>query len=785
MPLLSAIPQSLTVGSLLSLSFAFAPAEGAIDYASQIKPLIQLHCVKCHGAHAQKNQLRLDTAAAALKGGDSGPSLVPGDADRSLLIQVVSGSHAEIPKMPYKRTPLDSADIDLLRQWIAEGAAFPSDETPSDDRHWSFIPPQRPTPPDSAALPPIDAFIRARLAQASLTPSAEADPLTLLRRLHLDLTGLPPSMEAIQRFTIAHAQDPEKALQETVDHLLDSPHYGERWGRWWLDQARYGDSNGYSIDAPRQMWKYRDWVIDALNQDLPFDQFTIEQIAGDLLPNATLQQRIATGFHRNTQINQEGGIDKEQFRIESVFDRVATTGAVWLGLSTGCAQCHDHKFDPISHKEYFGLFALFNNQDEPTLTVPDPTIDTAALTTEKNQLSDQLKTHLASKSSEIEHWQAQLKAESRKQLNATTLKALAVPAAKRTLEQQRLLFAAMVGTSDPVFTPLHSRLTEIETALKQGTTSLALSELATPRTTHLFIKGDFTRPADVVLPAVPAVLHPIESSATVPTRLDFARWLVSKNNPLTARVIMNRVWQQYFGQGLVDTENDFGTQGSLPTHPELLDWLATEFMAKDWSLKAMHRVIVHSATYRQSSKARADLQQTDANNLLLARQNRLRLDAEIIRDVALTASGLLTPTLGGPPVFPPIPDGVMGLGQVKREWKPSTGPDRYRRALYTFLYRSTPPPSLGVFDAPDGFATCTRRIRSNTPLQSLTLLNDPAFVEFAEALQQVIVNEGLDAAYQRTLTRAPRADELALLSPLPPLSAARVLLNLDETITRE
>lgn len=772
-------------GVLSTQGVSFAQVNAAVNYESAIKPLIQQHCVKCHGEHAQKNNLRLDTAAAALKGGDTGPALIPGQAAQSLIIQVITGGHAEIPKMPYKRTPLDATEIDLLRLWITEGALFPADELPSDARHWSFIPPTRPEPPAHAAPHPIDAFVRERLQLAELTPSVETEPVTLLRRLHLDLIGIPPSLEEIAHFSATHEKKPERAVLETITRLLESPHYGERWGRWWLDQARYGDSNGYSIDAPRQMWKYRDWVINALNNDLPFDQFTIEQIAGDLLPNATLDQRIATGFHRNTQINQEGGIDKEQFRIESVFDRVATTGAVWLGLSTGCAQCHDHKFDPISHKEYFGMFALFNNQEEPTMTVPDPSIDRVKLGQEKTQLTAQLKTHLASKQQELTQWEDSLTADTRKRLNAPATKALTVPAAKRNVEHLRLLFAAMAGTSDTIFTPLHSRLTEIDSALAQGTTSLVLSELPQPRTTRLFIKGDFTRPADKVLPSVPAALHPIESSGALPTRLDFAHWLVSKNNPLTARVIMNRIWQQYFGQGLVDTENDFGTQGSLPTHPELLDWLATEFMAKDWSLKAMHRLIVTSATYRQSSHARAELLQTDANNLLLARQNRLRLDAEIIRDVALTASGLLTPTLGGPPVYPPIPEGVMGLGQVKREWKPDTGPNRYRRALYTFVYRSTPPPNLGVFDTPDGFATCTRRIRSNTPLQSLTLLNDPAFVEFAQSLQQVIVKHGLEAAFQRTLARSPCPDELALLSPLPPLSAARVLLNLDETITRE
>ncbi len=774
---------------IASVALTAAPARAAaVDYAAQIKPLLQLHCVKCHGASSAKNNLRLDTAAAALQGGDRGPAAVPGQAEQSLLIQAVTGTHAEIPKMPYKRTPLDSAEIDLLRRWIDEGARHPADEIPSDDRHWSFLKPERPVPPPGADHP-IDAFIQARLTQAGLQPAPPAKPLTLLRRLHLDLTGLPPTLEEITAFEQSAIQNPQSAINEVITRLLNSPHHGERWGRWWLDQARYADSNGYSIDAPRQIWKYRDWVIDAFNANMPFDQFTVEQIAGDLLPGAGESQRIATGFHRNTQINQEGGIDKEQFRIESVFDRVATTGAVWLGLSTGCAQCHDHKFDPISHKEYFQLFAFLNNQDEPTLTVHDPGIDTAALTREKQKLTAKLTAHLESKEPELAAWEQTLTGETRKHLNKSTLKALAQPAGKRTLNDRRVLYATLSGTSDPDFTPLHSRLAEIDTLLAKGVSTLVLTELPEPRATRLFIKGDFTRPADEVLPGVPAVLHPIESSAAIPTRLDFARWLVSRDNPLTARVIMNRVWQQYFGKGLVDTENDFGTQGSLPTHPELLDWLATEFMARDWSLKAMHRLIVTSQAYQRTSanpKSEArNPQSPDPYNLLLARQNRLRLDAEIVRDAALAASGLLAPKLGGPPVFPPIPDGVMGLGQVKRAWTPSTGADRYRRAVYTFVYRSTPPPNLAVFDAPDGFATCTRRIRSNTPLQALTLLNDPAFVEFAQALAAVIEKDGLEAAFQRAVTRPPQPAELTLLRPLDPFSAARVLLNLDETITRE
>lgn len=760
--------------AILVLGPAALEATAAVDYMTEIKPLLQLHCVKCHGASSAKNALRLDTAAAMIAGGERGPALAPGAAERSLLVAAVAGTHEEIPRMPYKRTPLDSVEVDLIRRWIQEGAAYPADETPSDDRHWAFIKPERPAvPPDSPH--PIDAFIHARLKQAGLEPAPPAEPLTLLRRLHLDLTGLPPTLEETAAFSM---QD----VHQYIERLLNSPHYGERWGRWWLDQARYADSNGYSIDAPRQIWKYRDWVVAALNADMPFDQFTVEQIAGDLLPGATEAQRVATGFHRNTQINQEGGIDKEQFRIESVFDRVATTGAVWLGLSTGCAQCHDHKFDPISQKEYYQLFAFLNNQDEPALTLREGGLDQAALAREKLNLVREMEALLQTKTEAIQQWEAGLNDDTRKRLASAVKKALETAPEKRGFNETRALYAALSGTGDPVFNPLNNRLTEIESLLAKGVTTLVLKELPEPRVTRVFIKGDFTRPADEVQPGVPAVLHPIKSNASVPTRLDFARWLVSPENPLTARVIMNRIWQQYFGRGLVETENDFGTQGSLPTHPELLDWLATEFMAHGWSLKAMHRLIVTSETYRRSSRVTPS---SDPNNLLLARQNRLRLDAEIVRDAALAASGLLQSRLGGPPVFPPIPEGVMGLGQVKRAWTASSGPDRYRRALYTFVFRSTPPPSLAVFDAPDGYATCTRRLRSNTPLQALTLLNDPAFVEFAEALAGVIEKDGLTAAFQRVLTRMPERGELDLLAALPPLSAARALLNLDEAITRE
>jgi len=517
---------------------------------------------------------------------------------------------------------------------------------------------------------------------------------------------------------------------------------------------------------------------------MPFDQFTIEQLAGDLLPNASESQKIATGFHRNTQINQEGGIDKEQFRIDSVFDRVATTGTVWLGLSIGCAQCHDHKFDPIEQKEYYQLFAFFNNQDEPTLKILDQNLDVGELTREFQQLETQIKTFIQDHTSELDAWEAGLTPAIKKSLSSFLTKILALPKNKRSFAQTQSLFAASVGGVG-TFRELNDRYKEIDTLLNQGVTTLVMKELPKPRKTTVFIKGDFTRPADEVTPGTPGVLHPLKSTPLQPNRLDLAKWIVSPENPLTARVIVNRIWQQYFGRGLVETENDFGMQGTTPSHPELLDWLATELVAKKWSLKDIHRLIVTSRTYRQSSSNRPDLREKDPGNYLLARQSRLRLDAEVVRDVALSASGLLAPQIGGPPVYPPIPDGVMGQGQVKRTWTVSKGDDKYRRGLYTFIYRASPPPTLTVFDAPEGFTTCTRRIRSNTPLQALTLMNDSGFFEFATALEKIIQSESLDAAFRRCTSRPPHPDELAILQKLDPLTAARTLLNLDETVTRE
>lgn len=772
----------IRVYSILAICLSSAAAVAAdetISFNRHIRPILSENCFACHGFDSKHREagLRLDTFAGATSDRDGIRAVVPGDVEKSELWARIQSDDPDVmmPPPSSHKPALTAVQRSRIKQWIEQGAKY--------ETHWAFIAPVRPSVKAEGDAA-IDHFITRKLDEAGLTMSPEAGPEQLIRRVSLDLTGLPPTPAETDAFLKDWRKDADAAYRELVDRLLESPHYGERWGRWWLDQARYADSNGYSIDAPRQIWKYRDWVIDALNADMPFDRFTIEQLAGDLLPDAAESQKIATGFHRNTQINQEGGIDKEQFRIDSVFDRVATTGTVWLGLTIGCAQCHDHKFDPIEQKEYYRLFAFLNNQDEPTLKVFDSGVDVSGLTAEFKKLETEIAAFMKEHTDELAEWESGLTPEIKKSLSSAIVKTLAVPKEKRSFAQLRTLFAGGIGGVGP-FRQLNDRYTELDVVLNQGASTMVLRELTTPRKTTVFIKGDFTRPGDEVAPGTPAVLHPMDQPSGRPNRLDLAKWLVSPRNPLTARVIMNRIWQQYFGRGIVETENDFGMQGAAPSHPELLDWLAVELMAKRWSLKEMHRLIVTSRTYRQSSANRPEVHAKDPNNYLLARQQRLRLDAEVVRDVALAASGLLSPKIGGPSVYPPIPDGVMGQGQVKRVWAVSPGADKYRRGLYTFVYRASPPPSLTVFDAPEGFSTCTRRVRSNTPLQALTLMNDAGFFEFAEALGRIIQKDGLAVAFRRCTTRSPKPDELAVLKELDTLTAARTLLNLDETFTRE
>jgi hypothetical protein len=793
-------------------------APGA-DFTREVKPILDKHCVGCHGPDKQRASLRTDTARALLEGGSSGPAVTPGKSDQSIIIRAMLGRDEEVKAMPPKGPRVSAAELAVVRAWIDAGAKVPAGETITQARrtsdHWAFQPVKRPQVPNVResgwARNAIDHFILARLEREGIRPSPEADPITLLRRVTLDLTGLPPTTAEIDAFI--RQPDYERA----VDRLLASPAYGERWGRIWLDQARYADSNGYSIDAPRAIWKYRDYVIHALNNDMPFDQFTIEQLAGDLLPNATQEQKVATGFHRNTQINEEGGIDREQFRVEAVVDRANTTGTVWLGLTIGCAQCHDHKFDPLSQKEYYQFYAFFNQSDDPKLELVTP---------ENQRRRKAHLAHLAAMEKQLvglDHltddtlarWEGGLSDEARASVPKPIQTILAIAVNGRNARQTQTLkdyvrrtdkvrhavgalagpFAAVAHVGQHLQRDRLER--EIATAKKTtppSITTLVLNERRSPRMTAVQIGGDFLRLGAPVKADVPGVLPPLPEGPSR-NRLDLARWLVDGQNPLTGRVLVNRIWQHYFGQGLVETENDFGTQGTLPSHPDLLDWLAQEIVHEKWSLKRLHRLIVTSATYRQSSHMREDLRTIDARNLLLARQNRLRLDAELVRDAALAASGLLTRTIGGPSVFPPQPDGVYALTQVPKNWVADTGPNRYRRGLYTHLWRSAPHPGLTTFDAPDGTLTCTRRNRSNTPLQALTLLNDTAFLECATALAEGTTT--IEEAFRRCLGRSPSGRELEILTRFLErqrmhldekaawVQLARVLMNLDEFITRE
>jgi hypothetical protein len=982
-----------------------------VDFARDVRPVLAARCFECHGPEQQESGLRLDRTDTLLAGGVSGAAVVAGQSGESLLFKAISGDGQEIAKMPPEGPPLSAEQIALVKRWIDAGAKAPPEAQPLERRgsdHWSFQPVRRVEPPALADATwvrnPIDAFVLARLAEAKLRPSPEADKATLIRRVSLDLLGLLPSVEEVDAFLADTSGD---AYERLVDRLLASPHYGERWGRHWLDLAHYADSNGYTIDGGRSIWKYRDWVIAALNRDLPFDQFAIEQLAGDMLPAARIDQQIATGFCRNTMLNEEGGTDDEQFRVEAVVDRISTTGAAFLGLTLGCARCHDHKYDPISQREFYQLFALFNGADEPKLEVPTtqqakekpaieaeiaqievriatvdenakgrqaewegrfagrlpvdwkvldleaksaggatftrlddasllvggtiPENDTYTLTAKLpeqpitavrievltdeslpgsgpglaengnfvlNEFSLAVKPEAAAEASVpfslaiadysgpkgnvltpidgkpetgwniyaaeklntprtaifflrealpaapgrtailtleqkyeqpkylIGRFRISVCAAQRDvlELAPAVRDALAVAEAERNDAQREVLKLAYQRV-DPERVPLVEQLTEFRAQLKQIesqiTTTLVMREREQPRETFIHVRGDFLSPGVRVEPGVPEVLPPLVSRGAKPDRLDFARWLVDEANPLTPRVTVNRMWQAYFGQGLVASENDFGLQGDKPTHPELLDWLAGEFMAQGWSLKAMHRLIVTSSTYRQSSRMRADLAAADPYNKLLARQQRLRLEAETIRDAALVAAGLLADDIGGPGVYPPQPEGIYAFTQQKKFWGENKDRDRYRRGMYTFLWRSSPYPFLKTFDVPDAVVACTRRPRSNTPLQALTLANDRAFVEFAQGFAAGLLAEPVEddrararRAFRRALSREPSDMELAELiaylnaersqfAAAPEEAAkaapgagapaeaaawtmvARVLLNLDEFITRE
>ncbi len=967
-----------------------------IDFNRDIRPILSNHCFQCHGPDddAREADLRLDQRESALADRDGTIAIVPGDSAASAIVQRITSTDADqtMPPPGFQK-PLSPDQIDKLTKWIASGAKY--------SKHWSFepivskIPP--PVRPGEIAHNGVDNFVLDELARRNIQASPQADRYTLIRRVYLDLLGLPPSVAEVDRFV---ADTSDNAYEQLVDQVLASPHFGERWGRHWLDEARYADSHGYTNDNERSIWPYRDWVIQAFNQDLPFDAFTIEQLAGDLLDDPTLAQRVATGFHRNTLINTEGGVKADQFRDEQVKDRVDTTGLVWMALTVGCAKCHTHKFDPITQHEYYQLYAFFNsttdaNSETPTLKVPSTEQSrrvhelTASQTDLKQKIVGDSNRQERQKSWEQEivvraKEQAEKKGDpdagwtvlelSGKSVNSSVLKSLedrsllvngpqgmtdeysataysplkmirsvrlevltheslpkngpgragngnfvlsefwfrtgdgkelrfsvagadhsqrdysvtkaidgkvdtgwaingapegsmnrnrtawfvlpttlendpenaltfqmqfhqkdyaigrfrisvsedewqdspdasilatlvALPKQDRTPEQQQRLDAAFLK-QDPTLSVLQAELTktsqELEDVKRAIPTTMVMQELTPRRTTYLQIRGEFLRTSDEVKETVPAVLPQLSASEAPRTRLDFARWLMRPDHPLTARVRVNHIWMHLFGKGLVETENDFGLQGSQPTHPELLDWLASEFQRLGWSQKQLIKLIMTSATYRQSSAVRPELAKIDPHNQWLARQNRIRVEAEIVRDLALAVSGKLSPEVGGPGVYPPQEAGVYAFTQRAKIWTTSTGDARYRRGMYTYFYRSAPYPMLETFDVPKFNATCTRRDRSNTPLQSLTMSNSTAMFELAEDFGKRIAataaendEQRLSFAFRECFARSLTVTEHEFLTQYLTqsrerfseeqlwIAVARLLMNLDEFITRE
>ena len=931
------------------------------DFGREVRPILANRCFKCHGPDDATRQggLRLDRRDAALAEADSGNrAIVPGHADDSELVARINSSEADVVMPPPDtKGVLTPGEKEILAAWIAAGAPYAE--------HWAFGKPVRPSVPKvadaaGAAAPenPIDFFVRDRLARDGLRPSPEADRATLCRRVHFDLTGLPPTPAELDAFVADGSPD---AYEKLVDRLLSSSRYGERWARRWLDLARYADTNGYEKDRERRIWPYRDWVIRALNDDMPFDAFTRRQIAGDLLPGATADDIVATGFHRNTMINEEGGIDPLEFRYLAMVDRVSTTGVTWLGLTTGCAQCHNHKYDPLTQADYYGLFACLDNADEPEWVIPDaeqakavadattrleaawnelpgkwplvsaaegqpapgpleerfvgwerdeaakaidwhvikpqswqtsmphlvvrddgsilasgdvtksdhyeivlPAADipieairlevlpdpslpadgpgmawyegpkgdfflseleitaggarvpvaaasdsfngtaafsggksTAALVLDGDMSSgwstngDQGRPHAAvfalaepvPPGTPIRvvmkferHYACPLgcfrlsvtdaKSAEARGLTAPEEAALRQPAAERTDHESMAVRRRFLASAPELVEPM-KEIRGLEAQLRGGPTTLVLRERPTdnPRKTFLRHRGEYTQARQEIAPAVPAFLPGLPPGASA-NRLALAEWLVSPQHPLTARVTVNRQWQAFFGRGIVPTLEDFGYQGTPPSHPDLLDWLATTFVDDlGWSLKKLHRLIVTSATYRQASSASPEQLAADPVNILLTRGPRVRLEAEQIRDGLLRAAGILSEKMYGPGVRPPQPAGVTETAYGGGAWEPSPGEDRHRRSLYTFQKRTAPFAFVTTFDGPSGDSCLARRDVSNSALQALTLMNDPMFVEVARALGAAALSgPGDDAARlddlgRRVLSRSFAAGE--------------------------
>jgi hypothetical protein len=816
----------------LSLSVGRARADTPVDYSRDIRPLLADRCYACHGPDEAKRKakLRLDVRAEAIK-----KVIVPGKTAASPLLERISSKDPDevMPPPRAKKEPLTSQQIDLLRRWIDQGAKF--------DLHWAYVKPVRPTLPrakDNAWVRnAIDHFIADGQEKHGLKPAPEADRITLIRRLSFDLTGLPPTPADVSRFLNDRSFE---AYENLVSQLLASPHYGERMAPYWLDLVRFADTAGYHSDNHRDITLYRDWVIKAFNENERFDQFSIEQLAGDLLPNPTRAQRIASGYNRLLMTTEEGGAQAKEYTAKYAADRVRNASVVWLAGTMGCCECHNHKFDPYTTKDFYSFAAFFADVQEVAVgrqpQTPLPTPEQAAQLRRLDEQMAAVRAVLDKQTPELDAaqttWEAALRLADVRKYPKPVLDALLIEPAKRSYAEKQTLAAhyrTLALILEPVrkqFADLKRRRDELNKTLPTSLVSLT----GPPRVMRILRRGNWMDDSgEIVQPAVPAFLASLEVKDHRATRLDLARWLMAPDNPLVARVFVNRLWKLMFGQGLVKTLDDFGTQGASPTHPELLDWLAAEFVSSGWDIKHMVKLMAMSTAYRQSSRASKEQRERDPANQWLARQNCFRIDAEFVRDTALVVSGLLSEKVGGASVKPYQPEGYWQyLNFPVREYHPDHGEAQHRRGLYTYWQRTLPHPSLVAFDAPSREECTAERPRSSTPLQALVLLNDPSYVEAARALAERVLHEGrrtvperLDRAYRLVLSRAIRPAEVQVLTELLekhlgeyradrqaagkllrvgelPLSkdiepaelaawtsVARAILNLHETITRD
>ncbi len=750
-------------------------AQSNVEFNRDVRPILADHCFACHGPDpkTRKGDLRLDTpdGAKAVLG-----SRKPAETD--LVKRITTIDKAE--RMPPEKfgKPLTAANIETLKAWVKQGAEYQG--------HWAFLAPKRPPVP-ATAKHPIDHFIEARLAKDGLKLAPEADRATLIRRVIFDLTGLPPTPKEVDDFL---ADTSANAYAKVVERLTGSIRYGERLALDWLDAARYADTNGYHIDNGRDMTKWREWVIDAFHKNKRFDEFTIEQLAGDLLPNPTMAQKIASGFNRNHMINFEGGAIPEEYQTAYVVDRVNTTSTIWMGVSMGCAQCHDHKYDPFTMKDFYRFYAFFNNIPErgldgnkgnsvPLIKVPTPEQE-KALKTARIDLEAATK-KLAEPWAEVDAAQEKWEKDTAAKVPAHIETLRQLEAAKRTDAQKTELRTHFRNAVSDDGKKLNERVTELKNQVaaldKAIPDAMVMQDLPKPRDTYMLVRGQYDKKGDKVTAGTPGSLPGGSSAAT--NRLDLAKWLTSSANPLTARVTVNRYWQMFFGTGLVKTAEDFGTQGEFPSHPELLDWLAVEFRESGWDLRRLVTLIVTSATYRQSSAITKESFARDPENRLLARGPRFRLQAEFLRDQALAVSGLLNGEVGGKSVSPYQPPGLWeelmsradGANWTAQSYVQSKGKDLYRRTMYTFWKRTCPPAALAALDAPDRETCVVRRSRTNTPLQALVLMNDPTYVEAARKLAERMLKEGganatsrIAFAFKLATSRVPNERETAVLA---------------------